>query len=214
MATVRILPKASWSSQHFWRPSARTLFVLFTSLALMGVGDGLLVQAQLGSLPWTVLAQGISLQTNITLGLVSGLISLVVMLLWIPLKLRFGLGTVLNIIVIACFLGFTAHYLPAPQSLTGQLVYLLVGILLFGFGTGFYLTCYMGAGPRDGLMVGMCERFGWRVSYVRTGIEVAVCTAGYFLGGIVGLGTLAFALSIGWVAQLSLNLIQRYAAKP
>ena len=131
------------------------------------------------------------------------------MLAWIPLKLRFGLGTILNIIVIAFFLGLTVKMMPEPTALFSQILFGGIGLLLYGLGTALYLTCHQGAGPRDGLMVGLCQRFHLKVGIVRTSLEVSVCVLGYILGGTVGIGTVVFAAAIGWIVQLCLNSIAR-----
>lgn len=190
-----------WSAEHQWQLKISSLFVISLATILMGVGDGLLVLANLGSSPWTVLSQGISLQTGLSIGVVVALISVIVLLLWIPLKLRFGLGTILNIVFIALFIDITVQNIPAPESLFSRLGMMVLGLLLFGISTTFYLSCYLGAGPRDGLMVGVCQRYGWKVGGVRTAIEVLVCLFGFMLGGTVGISTVAFALGVGWIIQ-------------
>ncbi|HBO37268.1 MAG TPA: hypothetical protein DD638_01255, partial [Pasteurellaceae bacterium] len=126
-----------------------------------------------------------------------------------PLRLKVGLGTLLNILVIALFLGITTAITPIPTTLFGRFSYAIGGILLFGISTAFYLTCHQGPGPRDGLMVGLCQHFHWNIGIVRTTLEIGVCLLGYLLGGIVGIGTLLFALSIGWIVQWTLFFIHR-----
>lgn len=182
--------------------------ISFTTI-LMGIGEGLLVLANLGSSPWTVFSQGISLQTGLSIGVVVAIVSIIVLLLWIPLKLRFGLGTILNIFWIALFIDLTVQHIPAPESLPSRFAFMLAGLLLFGISTTFYLSCQLGAGPRDGLMVGMCLKYGWRVGVVRTSIEVLVCVLGFLLGGTVGISTVAFALCVGWIIQYTAAFLQR-----
>lgn len=203
--STHLLPRMPWSSNTLWTLEWRSFSVLLLSLSCLGIGDGLIVLANLGSNPWTVLSQGIAQQMNISIGFTSLFVSLFVMLFWLPLKLKVGLGTVMNIIIIALFLGLTVAHFPAPSILWGKLSYVLGGILLFGIGSAFYLTCHLGAGPRDGLMVGLCQRFGLKVGLVRTLLEASVCFLGFLLGGTVGIGTLMFALSIGWVIQVTLK---------
>ncbi|AAU38503.1 MULTISPECIES: membrane protein YczE [Basfia] len=205
----QILPQTRWTATSFWSLEFRSLSVLLLSFVIVGIGDGLLLLSNLGSAPWTILSQGVALQGGFGVGWASLLISIMVMLAWFPLKLKLGLGTLLNILVIALFLGITTAYVPAPTSLLGRLVFVFIGVFCFGVGTAFYLTCHQGAGPRDGLMVGLCQRFHWRIGIVRTSIEVTVCLLGFLLGGTVGIGTVVFALSIGWVVQLSLMVINR-----
>lgn len=195
------IPLMPWSASHQWEIKISTLTIISVAMALMGFGEGLMVLAKLGNTPWTVLSQGLSLQTGMSLGMAIGLISVVVLLLWIPFKLKFGLGTLLNILIIAICADLTVNYLPTPNEFILRLIYMSVGILLFGIGTAIYLSCKLGAGPRDGLMVGVCLRYGWNVGKVRTSIEVIVCVFGILLGGTFGISTLIFALSVGWIIQ-------------
>ena len=165
--------------------------------------------SDLGSAPWTVLSQGVATQGQFSVGWASWMISLIVMLAWFPLKLKPGLATVINIFVIAFVLGLTTYLLQKPTALYARFAYAIVGILLFGIGTAFYLTCHQGSGPRDGLMVGLCQHFHWKIGIVRTSIEVLVCVFGFLLGGVLGIGTLMFAFGIGWVVQYTLFFISR-----
>lgn len=206
---VRVIPRTSWAATSLWTAQYKTISILLFALSILGIGDGLIVLSGLGSTPWTVLSQGIAIQTNFDIGWSSFLISCAVMLVWKPLKLRLGLGTLLNIIVIALFLGITTKILAPPTALFSRMIFCLIGILLYGFGTALYLTCHLGAGPRDGLMVGICQRFHLRINVVRTSLEISVCLLGFLLGGVVGLGTVLFATSIGGVVQFFLNIIAR-----
>ncbi len=149
----RALIRARWSSESYWRPNIRALSVLCLSLFIFGVGEGLLVLASLGSSPWTVLAQGISLKTDVNIGICTLLISLSVMLTWIPFKQKLGLGTVLNILLIAFGLGVSVQIFYAPETMVYRLILAVLGIIIVGVASSFYLTCHMGAGPRDGLMM-------------------------------------------------------------
>lgn len=199
----RAIPKMRWSADHQWQLKFSSLFVISLATILMGVGEGLLVLANLGSSPWTVFSQGISLQTGLSIGTVVAIVSVVVLLLWIPLKLRFGLGTILNIFFIALFIDLTVRFIPAPTDIVARFAMMIGAILLFGVSTTFYLSCYLGAGPRDGLMVGMCQIYGWKIGVVRTTIEVSVCLLGFLLGGTVGICTVVFALCVGWIIQFT-----------
>lgn len=203
------IPRMVWSADHQWQFKLPSLFVISLATTLMGVGEGLLVLANLGSSPWTVLSQGIALQTGLSIGAVVAIVSIVVLLLWIPLKLRFGLGTLLNIVFIALFIDLTVQHISAPETFAARFGLMVVGLLLFGISTTFYLSCYLGAGPRDGLMVGICQRYGWKVGVVRTGIEVTVCLLGFLLGGTVGISTVAFALCVGWIIQYTAQILLR-----
>ncbi|OOF39918.1 MULTISPECIES: membrane protein YczE [Rodentibacter] len=211
MKKARAIPYTNWAASSLWSLESKTICVLLFALAILGIGDGLIVLSNFGSTPWTVLSQGIALQSGIGIGWASFFISVVVMLAWLPLKLRFGLGTLLNIIMIAFFLDITTKILPEPTALLSRMTFGIIGIFLYGLGTALYLTCHLGAGPRDGLMVGICQRFHLKVGFVRTGIEISVCLFGFFLGGIVGIGTLIFAAGIGWIVQGCLELITRFS---
>lgn len=205
------IPTMPWAAAHQWQIRPISLVVISIAMAIMGISEGLMVLANLGSSPWTVFAQGISLQTGLSIGTVIALVSVVVLLLWLPLKLRFGLGTVLNVIIIALFVDLTVHFLPAPTEMFHRSLFMIVGILLFGIGTTFYLSCQLGAGPRDGLMVGICQKYGWKVGVVRTSLEVSVCLFGFLLGGTVGVSTVVFALGVGWIIQGTARLFRHYA---
>lgn len=209
--TKRILPLTPWTAPSPWSLQPKPLLVLCFALMLFGLGEGMLVTAQLGSTPWTVLAQGISQQTGLGIGTVTFLVSAAVLALWLPLRQRPGIGTVLNMIIIAAVLGVFVRFAPPPAGLIWQIALCLGGIVTIGIASSFYLTCYLGAGPRDGLMVGLCRISGWRVGWVRTLIESSVCLTGWLLGGVLGLGTLLFAFGVGWVVQGSLHwLAKRY----
>ncbi|TDQ59529.1 hypothetical protein EDC45_0179 [Mesocricetibacter intestinalis] len=206
---LKFIPHTKWTATSLWSLEYPSLSMLFFSLIIVGIGEGVLLLSNLGSAPWTTLSQGIAIQGGFSVGWASFFISCAVMLAWLPLRLKMGIATLLNVVVIAFFLGLTTSCAPVPHTLICRFIYALIGVLLFGIGTAFYLTCHQGAGPRDGLMVGLCQRFHWKVAVVRTTIEVSVCLLGWLLGGVVGIGTLLFALSIGWVVQVTLLLIAR-----
>lgn len=198
----RSVPVTRWRSDSRWTSRPSTLAVLFLGLALFGIGDGLLVVSGLGVTPWTVLAEGLTMRSDISIGLANFVISFLVLLLWIPLRERPGLGTLVNIVVIAVALEGTVLLVPQPGNGNPYLsvlayLYVILAIALIGIGSGLYLTCNLGPGPRDGWMAGIHRRTGWPVARVRLGIEVVVLVVGWLLGGTVGLGTVAFALLIG-----------------
>lgn len=209
----QVLPKTKWSANQLWELKLRSLLPLCLSLVLFGIGEGFLLLSNFGSAPWTILSQGVALQANISVGFASFLISCLVMLSWIPLRLKIGLGTVLNIVLIAVALDISTALLTPPDVFVLRLFYAVFGIVLMGIGSAFYLTCHMGAGPRDGLMVGLCHRFKLHVGVVRTAMESSVAIIGFLLGGTLGLATLLFAFSIGWVIQATLYLLRRYSLK-
>ena len=214
MKKAQVLPHTPWAAKSLWAFESKSFSVLLLSLSVMGFGEALLLLSDLGSAPWTILSQGVALRGEFSVGWASWIISSIVMLAWFPLKLRPGLATVMNIFVIALFLGLTVYLLEKPTALYLRFIYAVVGILLFGIGNAFYLTCHQGPGPRDGLMVVLCYRFHWKIGIVRTSIEVLVCLFGYLLGGVLGIGTLMFALGIGWVVQYTLFIIRRRVPHP
>ncbi len=169
----------------------------------------MLVLVSLGASPWTVLAQGISLKIDVNIGICTLAISVLVMLTWIPFEQKFGLGTVLNAILIALGIA-VVQFLSPPEQLFWRYFFAVLGVVLVGMSTAFYLTCHMGAGPRDGLMMGLYQASGLKISVIRTSIEAVVCFIGWCLGGVVGVSTLLFAFGVGWVLQLSLSIIIAY----
>jgi len=204
------VPKTSWSAgESNWKVTPKTFLVLALGLWLFGTGEALLIDASIGQSPWTVLADGLAKTLNMTIGETTFLTSMVVLLLWIPLKRRPGLGTVMNILVIAVAIDVMIPVLPTPTNVVAQTFEALVGILLVGLASALYITCNVGAGPRDGLMTGLNERTGVRVGRVRTGIEVVAVTIGWSLGGLVDVGTLLFALLIGQSVAISFGLVER-----
>lgn len=182
---------------------------LFVGLVLFGTGVALMVASDLGLSPWEVLHQGISERSGIPIGTVSIMLGLPIMLMWLPLGQRPGWGTLANIIMIGLVTDIVLLVLPPSDNLVARASLLIAGILLIGFGSGLYLGANMGAGPRDGLMVGFTRKTGWNVRTVRTILELAVLAVGWLLGGTVGIGTLAFAFGIGPVVQIALKLFGR-----
>ena len=174
---------------------------LLAGLWLFGTGEAMLVASELGNSPWTVLAEGVAVQTALAIGTATVAISFVVLLMWFPLKQRPGLGTILNAIVIGLAIDVSLAWLPEPSELLPRYGLVAAGIALVGIGSGLYLTCFLGPGPRDGLMTGISRRTGLSLRVVRTGIEVTALTIGVILGGTVGIGTLAFAVLIGPAVQ-------------
>jgi uncharacterized membrane protein YczE len=177
---------------------------LIAGLVLCGLGIAFMVAADLGLAPWSVLDQGISEHTGIPIGTVSIIVGALVLAAWIPLRERPGLGTVLNVLLIGTTIDLALLVLDTPASLAGRLGYLALGVFLWGPGTGLYIGAGLGPGPRDGLMTGLAARGVGSIRLVRTGIEVTALAVGMALGGSVGLGTLAFAFTIGPNVQLFL----------
>jgi uncharacterized membrane protein YczE len=209
LAPARSVPVTRWRATSRWKGSPSTVAILLVGLWLFGTGEALLVDSELGVSPWTVLAEGVDLQSGIGIGWATFLISLVVLLLWIPLRERPGLGTLANAVVIALALGVTAPLLPGPTTVGWQAAEVVGGIALIGLGSGLYLTCGLGPGPRDGWMTGVHQRSGVPIALVRALIEITVLGAGWALGGTVGIGTVAFALFIGPSVGYGLRLVTR-----
>lgn len=184
----------------------RRLLQLYIGLALYGVSSALLVRGGLGLEPWGVLHQGLAERTGLTIGVVSIIVGAAVLLLWIPIRQRPGLGTVSNVFVIGIAMDGTLALVPDAHGLAVQIPVLIGGIVLNGVATGLYIAARFGPGPRDGLMTGLHRVTGRSIRLVRTAIEVAVVATGFVLGGTVGVGTIAYALAIGPLAQLFLRV--------
>ncbi|RNG11667.1 hypothetical protein EEJ42_32815 [Streptomyces botrytidirepellens] len=185
---------------------ARRLVQLYGGLVLYGVGMGLQVRAALGLDPWDVFHQGIVKRTPLSFGTVTIIVGAAVLLLWIPLRQRPGLGTVSNVMVIGVTVDATLWLVPQPDAPALRIPLLLASIVVGGAATGLYISARFGPGPRDGLMTGLHQRTGRSVRLVRTGIEVAVLATGFALGGSVGVGTVLYALAIGPLSQYFLGL--------
>jgi uncharacterized membrane protein YczE len=183
------------------RRPARRLPQLFAGLALYGVSMAMQIRSGLGLNPWDVLHEGLTEQTPLSFGLITAITGAVVLLLWIPLRQRPGIGTVANVVVIAVAVDIALVLLPAPDALPVRIALLLGGVVLNGIATAAYVGARLGPGPRDGLMTGFAARTGRSVRLVRTCIEVTVLAAGWLLGGTVGVGTVLYALAIGPLTQ-------------
>jgi uncharacterized protein len=209
----KTVPITPWTSKGRWDLSLPRVLILFFGLAIFGLGDSLFIQANIGNAPWTVLAEGLTLKTNLSIGWATFFISVFVLLLWVPLRERPGFGTLSNIVLIATFIQLGTMIFPEVNTLPAGVAYDLIGIALVGFGSALYITCGLGSGPRDGAMTGIHQRTGIRVGRVRMGIEVTVLLAGWSLGGTVGLGTALFALLIGQSVAIFLGLVARLTQK-
>lgn len=197
--------------QPLWRPVRHPLAVrlpqLIGGLFLYGIGLALMVRAGIGVAPWDVLSQGVALQTGLPFGLVTNLVGAAVLLLWIPIRQKPGLGTVLNVLMIGTSAEVGLWLIPVLEELVPRVLIFAAGLLVTAIATGLYIGARFGPGPRDGLMTGIHHRWGVRIWIVRTAIEVTVLTIGWLLGGNVGVGTLAFALLIGPLVQVTLPLL-------
>ena len=209
----KTVPITPWTADSRWSLNSMRAMILFFGLFIFGLGDSLLIQSQIGNAPWSVLAQGLSQRLDITLGWSTFLISSLVLLLWIPLKERPGLGTISNIVVIAVAIQIGITFFPKANNFILAVFYCLIGISLVGIGSAFYITCGLGSGPRDGLMTAIHNRSGVRIGRVRLAIEALVLVLGAILGGTVGLGTLLFAVLIGQSIAISLGVVARVTSQ-
>lgn len=209
----KTIPVTPWRAEHRWQLNPLRVAILFFGLSIFGLGDAFLVQSTIGNAPWTVFAEGLSLKTGWTLGFSTFIISIFVLLAWIPLREKPGFGTLSNIVLIATFIQIGVSIFPKQDSYLGGVLYVLLGIALVGIGSSLYITCGLGPGPRDGAMTGIHNVTGVRVGRVRLGIEVTVLIAGWLMGGTLGLGTLLFALLIGHSVAISLGIVARLTSR-
>ena len=203
------VPVTWWSSTDPMepRPKPSTLLILCVGLWIFGTGDAVIVAAGVGNTPWTVLAEGIALMTDRTIGQATFFVSVAVLLLWIPLREKPGIGTILNAILIAVAIEYMLPVLPTPEGGLESLLQVIGGIALVGIGSGIYLTANLGPGPRDGWMTGMRRVSGYPIGNVRAAIEISVVVIGWTLGGTVGIGTVLFAVMIGPTVAVCLNIV-------
>ncbi len=206
---LKKVPVVIWSSSQplNLRPRLRTLFYLCVGLSIFGLGEATLVSANVGVSPWTVLAQGLGRMAGVSLGLATLLVSVCVLLLWIPLKQPLGIGTVANALIVSLVIELSLRVLPQPEAISFQLAQAVAGVLLVGLGSGIYLVANLGPGPRDGLMTGLARRTDFPIAWVRTTLEIAAVSVGWSLGGTIGLGTVLFAFGIGPAVSLGLYVV-------
>ena len=205
------VPLTWWSADDSMttRPRGQTLVILLVGLWIFGTGDAILIAAGIGNTPWTVLAEGIAKNIDRSVGQATFLVSVAVLFLWIPLKEKPGIGTILNAIVIAAAIEVMVPRLPTPDSFEIALLQVLAGVLLIGIGSGLYLTANLGPGPRDGWMTGLQKASGIPIGRVRGAIEGSVLALGWLLGGTFWVGTILFAVLIGPVVAICLNIAGR-----
>ena len=208
---IKKIPKVKWSSDkpYNFRPKFSTFFFLCFGLALFGLGEGLLIVSFTGASPWSVLAQGISLNINLSIGTITLLISLAVLVLWIPLGQKPGMGTIFNALIIAIMIDLCIKFVPTPSNYIHQLILAIISVITVGIGGGIYLVSNLGAGPRDGLMIGIQKLTKLRIAVVRAALEISAVSVGWYLGGTVGVGTLLFAFGIGPCVALGLYLVDK-----
>ncbi len=209
--TIKKIPVVSWSSYDALnlKPKFITLLYLILGLILFGLGETLLITANAGVSPWTVLAQGISIKTGYSIGLTTFFVSLGVLCLWIPLRQKPGIGTILNTIIVSVVMDVSLPFLPAPETILLQTLQIISAVVIVGLGSGFYLIANLGPGSRDGLMTGLQRMTNKPISLIRAIIEISVVIVGWYLGGVVGIGTIIFALAIGPFVSAGLFSVSR-----
>ena len=205
------VPTTWWSADDPWtlKPRFSTMILLIVGLIIFGAGDAVLISARLGNTPWTVLAEGIAENLGWSIGESTFFVSFMVLLLWIPLKEKPGIGTILNAILIAATIEILLPILPTPEAFSLQIIQVLVGIVLVAIGSGLYLTANLGPGPRDGTMTGLTKVTGIPIGRIRSAIEIFVIAIGWALGGKFGIGTILFAILIGPCVAICLNMAGR-----
>jgi len=211
--SIKKIPQVSWSSKDPFnlRPSLTTFVFLVFGLFLFGLGESFLIASGAGTAPWTVLAQGVSQHTSFSIGFSTFLISVMVLLAWIPLKQKPGMGTILNAIILAIVIDVSLPYLPNPDNYTFKIIQVVIGVVIVGIGSGFYLVANLGAGPRDGLMIGLQKKTNLPIVSIRTILETSAVAVGWLMGGVAGLGTAIFAFGIGPAVALGLYLVGKIA---
>ena len=207
--SLKNIPKVSWSSDKPLniRPKISTFLFLCLGLTLFGLGEGLLLVSLTGASPWTVLAEGISLNVDLSIGIVTFFVSLGVLFLWFFLNQKPGIGTLLNALIVAVMIDISINYIPTSDNYILQLLMAFFGVLIVGIGSGFYLVSNLGPGPRDGLMTGIQRKTNLPIAMVRAFLEITVVSIGWYLGGTVGVGTLLFAFGVGPSVALGLFFV-------
>jgi len=205
------VPTTWWSADDPWtlKPRISTMILLIIGLIVFGAGDAVLIAAGIGNTPWTVLAEGIAINLGWTIGKATFLVSVLVLLFWIPLREKPGIGTILNAILIAATIELLLPILPTPELLAMQLAQVVSGVVLIGIGSGLYLTANLGPGPRDGTMTGLTKVTGISIGKVRGGIELSVLLIGWVMGGTFWIGTIIFVILIVPCVAICLNLAGR-----
>ena len=208
---IKNIPKVPWSSDKplNFKPKISTFIFLCFGLTLFGLGEGLLIVSLSGASPWSVLAQGISIKSGFSVGFITFIISISVLIFWIPLNQKPGIGTILNALIVALMIDICIKYFPSPENFLSQTLLGTIAVLLTGLGGGIYLIANLGAGPRDGLMVGLQIKTNLPIAAVRAAMEITVVCVGWYLGGTVGIGTLLFAFGIGPSVALGLFLTKK-----
>ena len=210
--SIKNVPKVSWSSKKplNLKPKLSTFLFLCFGLTLFGLGEGLLLVSLTGASPWSVLAQGISLHVDLSIGVITFFVSSFVLFFWFFLDQKPGIGTIMNIIIIAIMIDISIFYFEAPENYVSKIIMAVIAVLIVGLGSGFYLVANLGPGPRDGLMVGLQKKTKLPIALVRAFIEITVVITGWYLGGTVGIGTLLFAFGVGPAVALGLYIVDKF----
>ncbi|MDA7686431.1 YitT family protein [Candidatus Pelagibacter sp.] len=205
------MPKVYWSSDKSFnfKPKFSTSFFLIFGLIIFGFGEGLLILSTTGNSPWSVLAEGISKNSKLSIGAATFLVSVSVLFLWIFLRQKPGLGTIFNIIIISGMIDVTLYFFDPPSSNTLKYLLAIFSVILVGIGSGIYLVANLGPGPRDGLMTGLTKITNLPIALVRACLEILVVIVGWYLGGTVGIGTLIFAFGIGPCVAFGLFIVNK-----
>ena len=207
--SIKNVPKVLWSSDKplNLKPKISTFIFLCLGLTLFGLGEGLLLVSAAGASPWSVFAQGIYINVGLSVGIITILISVGVLILWLPLNQKPGIGTILNTLIIGLMIDVCIKFVPTPENYFSQIFLAFIAVLIVGLGGGIYLVANLGAGPRDGLMIGLQKKTNFPIAVVRATLEITVMSIGWYLGGTVGAGTLLFAFGIGPAVALSLYIV-------
>ena len=208
---IKNIPKVSWSSEKplNLKPKISSFLFLCLGLTLFGLGEGLLIVSFAGASPWSVLAQGIALNVGLSVGIITILVSVVVLVLWLPLNQKPGIGTILNALIIGLMIDICIKFVQTPEDYISQLFLAIIAVLTVGLGGGIYLVANLGAGPRDGLMIGLQKKTNLPIASVRATLEITVMSIGWYLGGTVGVGTLLFAFGIGPAVAFGLFIVAK-----
>ena len=209
---IKNVPKVSWSSEKplNLKPRISTFFFLCFGLILFGLGEGLLIVSAAGASPWTVFAQGIYLNVGLSIGIITIFVSVAVLVLWLPLNQKPGIGTILNALIVGLMIDICIKFVPTPENYISQLFLAIIAVLTVGLGGGIYLVANLGAGPRDGLMIGLQKKTNLPIATVRATLEIVVMSIGWYLGGMVGVGTLLFAFGIGPAVAFGLFIVGKF----
>ena len=204
---ARTIPDTRWTAKHLWDLSFSGLLILFLGITILGLGGALVVRANLGNAPWTVFAEGLSIQSGLSIGTAFFISSCLVLFLWIPLAIKPGFGTIANATYFAIVLDWALGWIDSPSTQVLEYLMLLAGIACVGLGSAIYMTCGLGGGPRDGLLMGLIKRTGIRIIYIKMTMDGTALLVGFLLGGTIGVGTVLSVVLYSWSVALSMTLV-------